>query len=393
MLDCSVLTPAARAATEMLYYFFFFMLRRHFSPLNVFRYITVRTAAASLTALLLSLLLGPWMIERLRSLQVKQYIREEGPQRHQAKAGTPTMGGLLIVAAIVIPTLLWADLRNPYVVLAVAATLAFGAIGFVDDYNKVVRKQNRGLTGWGKFALQVLTCVFVGAVLIGLQAAGVYSTQLSVPFLKRLHPDLVIGSLLNSHFFWPLAYVPFILFLVLVIAGLSNGVNLTDGLDGLAIGCVLISAVALTVLTYLSSNARFAEYLDIQRIPDAAELTIFCGSLAGASLGFLWYNAHPAEMFMGDVGSLALGGAIGTVAVILKQEILMISIGGIFIVELLSVVIQVVSFKLTGKRVFRMSPLHHHFELVGWGESKIIVRFWIIALVLALFSLTTLKLR
>lgn len=377
----------------MLYYFFFFMLRRHFSPLNVFRYITVRTAAASLTALLLSLLLGPWMIERLRSLQVKQYIREEGPQRHQAKAGTPTMGGLLIVAAIVIPTLLWADLRNPYVVLAVAATLAFGAIGFADDYNKVVRKQNRGLTGWGKFSLQVLTCVFVGAVLIGLQAKGVYSTQLSVPFLKRLHPDLVIGSLLSSRFFWPLAYVPFVLFLVLVIAGLSNGVNLTDGLDGLAIGCVLISAVALTVLTYLSSNARFAEYLDIQRIPDAAELTIFCGSLAGASLGFLWYNAHPAEMFMGDVGSLALGGAIGTVAVILKQEILMLSIGGIFIIELLSVVIQVASFKLTGKRVFRMSPLHHHFELVGWGESKIIVRFWIMALVLALFSLTTLKLR
>ena len=377
----------------MLYYFFFFMLRRHFSPLNVFRYITVRTAAASLTALLLSLLLGPWMIERLRSLQVKQYIREEGPQRHQAKAGTPTMGGLLIVAAIVIPTLLWADLRNPYVVLAVVATLAFGAIGFVDDYNKVVRKQNRGLTGWGKFALQVLTCVFVGAVLIGLQAKGVYSTQLSVPFLKRLHPDLVIRSLLDNRFSWPLAYVPFILFLVLVIAGLSNGVNLTDGLDGLAIGCVLISAVALTVLTYLSSNARFAEYLDIQRVPDAAELTIFCGSLAGASLGFLWYNAHPAEMFMGDVGSLALGGAIGTVAVILKQEILMISIGGIFIVELLSVVIQVASFKLTGKRVFRMSPLHHHFELVGWGESKIIVRFWIVALVLALFSLTTLKLR
>jgi len=393
MLDFSVLTPAAKAATKMLYYFFFFMLRRHFSPLNVFRYITVRTAAASLTALLLSLLLGPWMIERLRALQVKQYIREEGPQRHQTKAGTPTMGGLLIVAAIVIPTLLWADLRSPYVILAVAATLAFGAIGFVDDYNKVVRKQNRGLTGWGKFALQVLTCVFVGAVLIGLQAKGVYSTQLSVPFLKKLHPNLVIGSLLNSRFIWPLAYVPFVLFLVLVIAGLSNGVNLTDGLDGLAIGCVLISAVALTVLTYLSSNARFADYLDIQRIPDAAELTIFCGSLAGASLGFLWYNAHPAEIFMGDVGSLALGGAIGTVAVILKQEILMISIGGIFIVELLSVVIQVASFKLTGKRVFRMSPLHHHFELVGWSESKTIVRFWIAALVLALFSLTTLKLR
>jgi len=377
----------------MLYYLFFFALRPHFSPLNVFRYITVRTAVASLTALGLSLLLGPWMIERLRAMQVKQYIREEGPKRHQAKAGTPTMGGLLIVAAIVIPTLLWADLRNPYVLLAVGATVAFGTIGFVDDYNKVVRKHNRGLTAAGKFLLQVLTCAFVGAVLVGLQAKGVYSTQLSVPFLKKLHPDLVVDSLLNRRFIWPVAYVPFVLFLVLVIAGLSNGVNLTDGLDGLAIGCVLISSVALTVITYLSSNVRFAEYLEIQKIPDAAELTIFCGSLAGASLGFLWYNAHPAEMFMGDVGSLALGGAIGTVAVILKQEILMLSIGGIFIVELLSVIIQVGSFKLTGKRVFRMAPLHHHFELGGWGESKIIVRFWIMALVLALFSLTTLKLR
>ncbi|HXX45427.1 MAG TPA: phospho-N-acetylmuramoyl-pentapeptide-transferase [Candidatus Acidoferrales bacterium] len=377
----------------MLYYLFFFALRPHFSPLNVFRYITVRTAVASLTALGLSLLLGPWMIERLRAMQVKQYIREEGPKRHQAKAGTPTMGGVLIVAAIVIPTLLWADLRNPYVLLAVGATVAFATIGFVDDYNKVVRKHNRGLTPAGKLLLQILMCAFVGAVLIGLQAKHVYSTQLSVPFLKKLHPDLVIDSARNLPVIWPIAYVPFVLFLVLVIAGLSNGVNLTDGLDGLAIGCVLISSVALTVITYLSSNARFADYLEIQRIPDAAELTIFCGSLAGASLGFLWYNAHPAEMFMGDVGSLALGGAIGTLAVILKQEILMISIGGIFIIELLSVIIQVGSFKLTGKRVFRMAPLHHHFELAGWGESKIIVRFWIMALVLALFSLTTLKLR
>jgi phospho-N-acetylmuramoyl-pentapeptide-transferase len=239
----------------------------------------------------------------------------------------------------------------------------------------------------------VLTCVFVGGVLLGLQVKGDYSTQLSVPFLKRLHPDLVIDSLLGHRFVWLLAYVPFLVFLVLVIAGFSNGVNLTDGLDGLAIGCVLISAVALTVLTYLSSNARFAEYLEIQKIPDAAELTIFCGSLAGASLGFLWYNAHPAEMFMGDVGSLALGGAIGTVAVILKQEILLVSIGGIFLLELLSVILQVGSFKLTGKRIFRMAPLHHHFELIGWSESKIIVRFWILALVFALFSLTTLKLR
>jgi phospho-N-acetylmuramoyl-pentapeptide-transferase len=377
----------------MLYYLFFYALRPHFSPLNVFRYITVRTAVASLTALVLSLMLGPWMIERLRELQVKQYIREEGPKAHQKKAGTPTMGGVLIVAAIVIPTLLWADLRNPYVLLALTATLAFGAIGFADDYSKIVRKHNRGLTAKSKFLLQVLTCVFVGAVLVGLQAKGVYSTQLSVPFLKRLHPDLVIDSLFNHHFIWPMAYVPFIAFLVLVIAGLSNGVNLTDGLDGLAIGCVLVSSAALTVLTYLSSNARFAGYLEIQKVPEAAELTIFCGSVAGASLGFLWYNAHPAEMFMGDVGSLSLGGAIGTVAVILKQEILLLSIGGIFVLEVLSVILQVGSFKLTGKRVFRMAPLHHHFELLGWSESKIIVRFWIMALVFALFSLTTLKLR
>jgi phospho-N-acetylmuramoyl-pentapeptide-transferase len=377
----------------MLYYLLNHVMQRYFSPLNVFRYITVRTAVASITALVLSLVLGPWMIRRLRELQVKQYIREEGPKGHQSKAGTPTMGGLLIVAAILIPTLLWADLRNPYVLLALGATLAFGTIGFVDDYSKVIKKHNRGLSAGGKLLLQVLTCALVGAVLIGLQAKGAYSTQLSVPFLKRLHPNLVVESLLNHRFIWPIAYVPFVLFLVIVIAGLSNGVNLTDGLDGLAIGCVLITAVALTVVTYVSSNARYAEYLEIQKIPDAAELTIFCGSLTGASLGFLWYNAHPAEMFMGDVGSLALGGAIGTVAVILKQEILMISIGGIFILELLSVMIQVASFKLTGKRVFRMAPLHHHFELMGWGESKIIVRFWIMALVFALFALTTLKLR
>jgi len=377
----------------MLYYLFFFALRPHLSALNVFRYITVRTAVASITALLLSLVLGPWVIDRLREMQIKQYIREEGPQGHKKKAGTPTMGGVLIVAAIVIPTLLWADLRNPYVLMALGSTLAFGAIGFVDDYNKVVRKRNLGLRPAAKFSLQVLTCVLVGIGLLALQSRGVYSTQLSVPFLKKLHPDLVIDSLLGHRFIWPLAFVPFVLFLIFVIVGCSNAVNLTDGLDGLAIGCVLVSSAALTVLTYLTSHARFAEYLDIQKIPDAGELVIFCGSVVGASLGFLWYNAHPAEMFMGDVGSLALGGAIGTVAVTIKQEILLLSIGGVFVLEALSVIIQVGSFKLTGKRVFRMAPLHHHFELLGWSESKIIVRFWITALVFALFSLTTLKLR
>jgi phospho-N-acetylmuramoyl-pentapeptide-transferase len=377
----------------MLYYLFYHALRPHFSPLNVFRYITVRTAVASLTALLISLLLGPWVIDRLRELQVKQFIREEGPKGHQKKAGTPTMGGVLIVAAIVIPTLLWADLRNLYVLLAVGGTIAFGAIGFIDDYNKVVRRRNLGLRPREKFFYQVLICVGIGAVLLTLQSRGAYSTQLSVPFDKRLHPDLVIDSLLTHQYVWPLAFVPFILFLVFVIVGTSNAVNLTDGLDGLAIGCVLVSSAALTVLTYLSSNARFAEYLEIQKIPDAGDLTIFCGAVMGASLGFLWYNAHPADMFMGDVGSLALGGAIGTVAVIIKQEILLLSIGGVFVLEALSVIIQVGSFKLTGKRVFRMAPLHHHFELIGWSESKIIVRFWIAALVFALFSLTTLKLR
>jgi len=377
----------------MLYYLLFFALKPHFSPLNVFRYITVRTAVASLTAMLISLLLGPWVIDKLRELQVKQFIREEGPKGHQKKAGTPTMGGVLIVAAIVIPTILWADLRNPYVLLAVGATIAFGTIGFIDDYNKVVRRRNLGLRPSVKFLYQVLTCVGVGTVLLILQTRGAYSTQLSLPFMKRLHPDLVIDSLLAHQYLWPLAFVPFILFLVLVIVGSSNAVNLTDGLDGLAIGCVLVSSAALTVLTYISSHARFAEYLEIQKIPDAGDLVIFCGSVVGASLGFLWYNAHPAEMFMGDVGSLALGGAIATVAVIIKQEILLLSIGGVFVLEALSVIIQVGSFKLTGKRVFRMAPLHHHFELVGWSESKIIVRFWIAALVFALFSLTTLKLR
>jgi phospho-N-acetylmuramoyl-pentapeptide-transferase len=377
----------------MLYYLLFYVLHPHLSALNVFRYITVRTAVASASAFLLSILMGPWVIERLRAMQVKQYIREEGPKGHQKKAGTPTMGGVLIVASIVIPTLLWADLRNPYVLLATGATLAFGTIGFIDDYKKVVRKQNMGLRPRSKFALQVLTCLVVGIVLVGLQANGAYSTQLSVPFFKRLHPDLVIDSLLGYRYVWPLAYVPFVIFLVLVIVGCSNAVNLTDGLDGLAIGCVLVTSVALTVLTYLSSNARFADYLEIQRISDAGELVIFCGSLAGASLGFLWYNAHPAELFMGDVGSLALGGAIGTVAVSIKQEILLVSIGGIFVLEALSVILQVGSFKLTGKRIFRMAPLHHHFELMGWSESKVIVRFWIMALVFAFFALTTLKLR
>jgi phospho-N-acetylmuramoyl-pentapeptide-transferase len=377
----------------MLYYLFYHLLQPYFSPLNVFRYITVRTAFASLTALFLCLLLGPWLIRKLREMQIGQFVREEGPARHRAKAGTPTMGGVLIVLGILIPTILWADLRNPYVLLALGATLAFAAIGFADDYNKVVRQRNLGLTGRSKIFYQILTSFGVGIVLILLTARGIYSTALIMPFFKELRPDLVIRPLLDQPYLIPIAYLPFLVFLVLVIVGSSNAVNLTDGLDGLAIGCTVVAAGALTVLTYITSHARFADYLDIQNIPAVGELTIFCGAMVGASLGFLWYNAHPAELFMGDVGSLALGGAIGTVAVIIKQEILLLFVGGVFVIEALSVILQVGSFKLRGKRVFKMAPIHHHFELSGWSESKIIVRFWIVALVFALFSLSTLKLR
>jgi phospho-N-acetylmuramoyl-pentapeptide-transferase len=377
----------------MLYYLLYHVLQKYFSPLNVFRYITVRTVYASLTAMFLALVFGPWLIRKLRELQIGQYIREEGPQEHKKKAGTPTMGGVLIVLSTAVPVLLWADLQNPFVLLSLFALLAFAAIGFVDDYAKVAKRTNLGLTGKRKITLQVGVSSFVGIVLLVLATHSAYSTQLIVPFLKRFRPDLVIHSLLHSANLWPLAFLPFLAFVALVITGSSNAVNLTDGLDGLAIGCTVIAAGALTVLTYVSSNYRWANYLEIQYIPRVGELTVFCGALVGASLGFLWYNAHPAEVFMGDVGSLALGGTLGTVAVIIKQEVLLVFVGGIFVVEALSVILQVSSFKLRGKRIFRMAPIHHHFELLGWGESKVIVRFWIVALVFALFALTTLKLR
>ena len=377
----------------MLYYVLYHVLQKYFSPLNVFRYITVRTVYASLTAMFLALVFGPWLIRKLRELQIGQYIREEGPQEHQKKAGTPTMGGVLIVLSTAVPVLLWADLSNAYVLLALFALLAFASIGFLDDYAKVAKRRNLGMTGKNKIVLQVGVSTFVGIVLLILATHRSYSTQLIVPFMKRFHPDLVIHSLLNVANFWPLAFVPFLAFIALVITGSSNAVNLTDGLDGLAIGCTVIAAGALTVLTYVSSNFRWANYLDIQYIPRVGELTVFCGALVGASLGFLWYNAHPAEVFMGDVGSLSLGGTLGTIAVIIKQEVLLVFVGGIFVVEALSVILQVGSFKLRGKRIFRMAPIHHHFELLGWSESKVIVRFWIAALVFALFALTTLKLR
>jgi phospho-N-acetylmuramoyl-pentapeptide-transferase len=364
-----------------------------YSVLNVFQYITFRTAYASLTALALGLIMGPWLIERLRLFQIGQQIREEGPSHHQVKAGTPTMGGILIVISTLLPTFLWADLRNPFVWIALLSTTGFGAIGFVDDYIKVVRRRSLGLTGKIKLLLQFGISFFIGLALVYLNTAGMYKTNLIFPFFKRFTPSLVLEGFLSSPYLSILAFSPFLAFIAIVIVGASNTVNLTDGLDGLAIGCVIIASVALTILTYTTGHARFANYLDLQHLPQVSEVTVFCGALVGASLGFLWYNCHPAEVFMGDVGSLALGGAIGTVAVIIKQEILLVAIGGIFVLEGLSVMIQVASFKFRGKRVFKMAPLHHHFELLGWKETKVVVRFWIVALIFALFSLTTLKLR
>jgi phospho-N-acetylmuramoyl-pentapeptide-transferase len=377
----------------LLYWLLYQRLFVHFPPFRIFRYVTFRTAFASLTALFMGLIIGPAIIRQLREFQIGQYIREEGPKGHQKKAGTPTMGGVLITIAIIVPTLLWADLSNTYIWLAVFSTMAFGAIGFADDYIKVVQKRNLGLTGRMKLVLQFLASGFVAVALVTLTATRQYSTHLMVPFVKQFRPDLVIDSFRHYPHLWWLAFTPFVLFVMLVLVGSSNAVNLTDGLDGLAIGCTVIAAGALTVLTYVSGHAVFSEYLELQKMPQVAELTVFCGAMVGSSIGFLWYNAHPAEIFMGDVGSLALGGAIGTVAIIIKQELLLPFIGGIFVLEALSVIIQVASYKLRKKRVFKMAPLHHHFELVGWSESKIIARFWIISLIFALFALTTLKLR
>jgi phospho-N-acetylmuramoyl-pentapeptide-transferase len=377
----------------MLYHLLYEQLFPEFSPLRVFSYITVRTAFASLTALGLGLLLGPWLIAKLRDFQIGQHIREDGPKTHHTKAGTPTMGGLLINVSIVVPTLLWADLRNIYIWIALFSLIGFGAIGFLDDYAKVRNRKNLGLTGRKKMLLQVVMTLTIGSALVWLYSRGAYDPGLVLPFLKTVRPDLILHGLLNNPWTFPLAFTFFFIFLFLVLAGSSNAVNLTDGLDGLAIGLTVICGGALTVLTYVAGHREMAVYLDIARVPQGAELTIFCGALVGASLAFLWYNAHPADIFMGDVGSLALGGAIGTVAILIKQEILLLFVGGVFVAEALSVIIQVGSYKLRGRRVFKMAPLHHHFEALGWPESKIIARFWIAGLVWALLALSTLKLR
>jgi phospho-N-acetylmuramoyl-pentapeptide-transferase len=357
-------------------YHFLYPLNEVISAFNVFRYITFRTIYASLTAFLLCFLLGPWVIRRLKKMQVGQYIREDGPKSHLGKAGTPTMGGTLIVFAVTVSTLLWTDITNFYVWIALLVILGNGAIGFADDYLMLIKKQSKGLGAQSKFALQTVLALAAGVL---LWAHPDFSTQVTIPFFKKLSPDLGWG---------------YILFSALVIVGASNAVNLTDGLDGLAIGPLVIASATYMVFAYVTSHVKIAEYLQLHYVSGGGEIAVFCGALAGAGLGFLWFNAYPAQVFMGDVGSLSLGGALGTVAVITKQEILLVLVGGLFVVETLSVIFQVGFFKISGgKRIFRMAPLHHHFELKGWPEPKVIVRFWIISIALALLSMSTLKLR
>ena len=384
----------------MIYYFLYELLYNHFKDkdwflikaLNVFQYVTFRTAYASITALLLSLVFGGRLIRALRRWNVGQQIREEGPQGHKAKRGTPTMGGVLIVGSVLISTLLWARLTSVYVWTIIIAFLLFAAIGFLDDYAKMAKQRSLGLTGRQKLLAQLFIAVCVWAVLfLSIKYfGGEYSWNVSIPFLK------VTAEPGGVSYVGPYIYL---LLIVVVLLGFSNGVNLTDGLDGLAISVTFIAMTALTGLTYLSSDARWARYLELTHRPEAAELTVFCGALAGASLGFLWYNAPPAEVFMGDVGSLAIGGAIGTVAVLTKQEFMLLMVGGVFVIEALSVMLQVGVFKMTkrttgtGRRLFKMTPLHHHFEMQDWKESKIVFRFLILAILFALLSLSTLKLR
>ena len=361
----------------MLYYWLY-PLAKQVPVFNVFRYITFRSAAAFVTALLLALFLGPVVIRFLKRRQIGQSIREEGPRSHLAKAGTPTMGGVLILIAVLVATLLWMDLSNRFVWIALGILAAMGAVGFADDYTKLLRKRSLGLTGRGKLLPQFLVALAAGWAIQQWASHGDFSTVISFPFLKRLFLDL--GAF----------YVPFV---AIVLVGSSNAVNLTDGLDGLAIGSVGIAAATYAFLSYVTGNAVAARYLQIPFVPQSGELTVFCGALVGAALGFLWFNCHPADIFMGDVGSLPLGGVIAAVAVMTKQEILLAVVGGLFVLEAMSVIIQVGSFKLTGRRVFRMAPLHHHFELLGWAESRVIIRFWILAILFAVVGLSTLKLR
>ena len=381
----------------MIYYIFYELLYDRLKygesylvkALNVFQYVTFRTAYASITALLISLVFGGRVIQALRNWNVGQQIREEGPQAHMAKRGTPTMGGVLIIASVIISTLLWARLSSLYVWIVMAATLLFAAIGFADDYAKMAKKRSLGLTGRQKLAAQFGIAIGVWLVLYisTLYFATKYSWNVNIPFFKLTADP---NPMTSVSYIGPWLYLVFIM---VVLLGSSNAVNLTDGLDGLAISVTFIAMAALTALTYITGDKRFADYLGLVHKPEVAELTVFCGAMAGASLGFLWYNAPPAEVFMGDVGSLAIGGAIGTIGVLTKQEFVLLMVGGVFVVEAMSVMLQVISFKMTGRRIFKMSPLHHHFELQGWRESKVVFRFLILAILFALLSLSTLKLR
>ena len=358
----------------MLYHLFY-PLATNIKLFNIFRYLTFRTIYAMITALVVCFILGPWIIRRLESLQARQVIRTDGPESHLQKQGTPTMGGVIILAAIVIPTLLWADLTNQYIWITLFITVGYGLIGFVDDYKKVIEKNTKGLSARQKMFWQIL---LAGSVATYLFLKPGFSEELFFPLFKNFHPDLWI---------W------FIPFATLVIVGASNAVNLTDGLDGLAIGPVAINAATYMLFSYIAGHATLAAYLQIPRVVGAGELAVLCGAMVGAGLGFLWYNSYPAEVFMGDVGSLSLGGTLGTIAVLTKQEILLVIVGGIFVIEALSVIFQVGSYKYRGKRIFRMAPIHHHFELKGVAEPKIIVRFWIISIILALVAISTLKMR
>ena len=357
-------------------YHLLYPLHTTFSFFNVFRYITFRTIFASITALLICLVVGPWLIRKLQSLQIDQQIREDGPQSHLVKKGTPTMGGVLIIFAVVISTLLWANFSVKYVWLILLVTVGYGLIGFVDDYRKLTGKNSKGISGKTRLAAEILIAVFVSMI---LYLKPGFNSQITIPFFKTVLPNLGWGYVLLSTF---------------IIVGAANAVNLTDGLDGLAIGPAIICFATYVLFAYLAGNVKVASYLQITYVSGAGELAVFCGALVGAALGFLWFNAYPAEVFMGDVGSLSLGGALGTMAIITKQEILLAIVGGIFVVETFSVIFQVGYFKLThGKRIFRMAPLHHHFELKGWAEPKVIVRFWVISILLALMAISTLKLR
>ena len=383
----------------MIYYIFYELIFSHSNQdwwvvkaLNVFQYVTFRTAYASVTALLISLLFGGRVINALKKWNIGQQIREEGPQAHMAKQNTPTMGGLLLIASVIISTALWAKLSSFYVWVVIVATLAFGGVGFADDYLKLVKRRSLGLTGRQKLSLQLVIAfgVWLTLYLSTRYFETKYSWNVSIPFFKETADPSGISTI------GPIMYL---FLIVIVLLGATNAVNLTDGLDGLAISVTFIAMTALTAFTYLSSDARWARYLDLTHRPEAAELTVFCGAMAGASLGFLWFNAPPAEVFMGDVGSLAIGGAVGTIAVLTKQEFMLLMVGGVFVLEALSVMLQVTVFKMTkstsgvGRRVFKMTPLHHHFEMVGWKESKIVFRFLILAILFALLSLSTLKLR